>query len=102
MAIATVLWGGLEDQEKAVQVFRHLADGSLVAHPVAIVGSTPHSGQFSPQHLVALLAQLMSAEDEVEMIDVHEPLRDVLPKHIAGSPRGSRETGLEGIRVRPH
>jgi hypothetical protein len=65
-----------------------LHNRSLIATPVAVVGSRKHCDDLSiVLPLVSLHNQLMSTGDEMKPIDMSKLLSNVLTESVAGSPR---------------
>lgn len=99
--------GGLahsvENVEAALQVFVDIQVGGDIATAVAVVGSRPHRDQvlILEPVLEAIHHQLVSAGDQVEVIDVVELQRHLPSEQPAGATR-RHGPGLEVFGVCPH
>lgn len=89
----------VEDVEEPLPLIAHLEHARHVPAPVAVVGRAPDGAQpVVVQDLVALLAELVGAEDVGHPVDVEELLDDLRAERVA-CPAG-REGELVALRVR--
>jgi hypothetical protein len=94
-----VLGRGSKDVEEALARVADLEHARHVAAAVAVVGRAPHRAQpVVVEHLVALLAELMRAQDVVHVVDGEKLLDDLGAKRVAGA--AGREAELVAVRVR--
>ena len=89
----------VEHVEDPVPLIAHLEHARHVAAPIAVIGRAPDGAQLViVQDLIALLAELVRAEDVVHLVDIEE-----LGHHL-GAERVPRAAGREGelvaLRVR--
>lgn len=97
-----VLRRRIEDIEIPFARVTHLQHTSQIATAVAVVGRAPHRAQpVIVQNLVALLAQLVSAQDVRHAIDLEELAHDLRAEGVPGPARRQRELVALGVRVRP-
>ena len=93
-----VLGRGGEDVEEALARVTDLEHARHIAAAVAVVGGAPHRAQsVVVEHLVALLAELVRAQDVVHVVDGEELLDDLGAKRVAGA--AGREAELVAVRV---
>ena len=94
-----ILRRGVEDVEETLRLIAHLEHARHVAAPVAVIGGAPDGAEaVVVEHLIALLTQLVRAEDMAHAVDVEELAHDLRPERIPG-PAGA-QAELVALRVR--
>lgn len=97
-----VLRGGVKDIEEPFARVAHFKHTGEVPAAVAIVGGTPDGTEtVIIEHLVSLLAQLMSAQDVGHAVDLEELADDLRAKGIPSAAGGEGELVALGVRVGP-
>lgn len=98
-----VLRRGVKDVEEPLALIADLEHARHVPAPVAVVRRAPDRAQpVVVQDLIALLTELVRAEDVGHFVDVQELLHYLCAKGVARAAWGQRELIPLGIRVTPH
>lgn len=97
-----VLGGSVEDVEEALACVADLEHAGHVAAAVAVVGGAPDGAEaVVVQDLVALLAQLVGAQDMRHIVDLEELLDDLGAEGVAGAAGAEAELVALAVRVAP-
>ena len=93
----------VEDIEEPFRLIAHLEHARHVAAPVAVIRGAPDGAQpVFVEDLVALLAELVRAQDVVHLVDVEELLDHLGAERVARAAGGEGEFIPLRVRVAPH